>query len=67
MAPAEGPRHRISIVVIVYKMPDQAGETLYSLSARYQRGVTEDDYEIIVVENASSAVLGDYQATYILR
>ncbi|MFT7174582.1 MAG: hypothetical protein ACJAUG_000572, partial [Halioglobus sp.] len=60
--PLEGPRHKISFVVIVYKMPDQAEKTLYSLSTQYQRGVSETDYEVIVVENASSAVLGEQRA-----
>ncbi|MEH6569391.1 MAG: glycosyltransferase family A protein [Halioglobus sp.] len=54
--------NRISFVVIVYKMPDQAEKTLYSLSTQYQRGVSEEDYEVIVVENASSAVLGEERA-----
>jgi hypothetical protein len=52
----------ISFVLIVYKMPDQAEKTLYSLSTRYQRGVSEGDYEIIVVENSSDAVLGEERA-----
>ncbi|MEH6582657.1 MAG: glycosyltransferase family A protein [Halioglobus sp.] len=58
----EGTRHRISFVVIVYKMPEQAEKTLYSLSPEYQQGVSEADYEVIVVENASSAVLGEERA-----
>ncbi|MFO1347097.1 MAG: glycosyltransferase family A protein [Pseudomonadales bacterium] len=49
---------RLSIVVMVYKMPEQAKKTLYSLSAAYQRGVTENDYEVIVMENPSSRILG---------
>ena len=52
----------ISFVLIVYKMPDQAEKTLYSLSTRYQRGVTESDYEVIVVENSSNAPLGEERA-----
>jgi hypothetical protein len=52
----------ISFVIIVYKMPDQAEKTLYSLSTQYQQGVTEEDYEVIVVENSSSAVLGPERA-----
>lgn len=47
----------ISIVVIVYDMPRQAERTLYSLSAEYQQGVTESDYEVIVVENESRSNL----------
>ncbi len=55
-------RPLVSFVVIVYKMPDQAEKTLYSLSTQYQQGVTEEDYEVIVVENSSSAVLGEERA-----
>jgi len=62
LAPKQGPQNRISFVVIVYKMPDQAEKTLYSLSAQYQRGVSEDEYEVIVVENASTAELGEQRA-----
>ncbi|MBB2494408.1 glycosyltransferase [Aquipseudomonas ullengensis] len=54
---------RLSIVVIVYKMPDQAEKTLYSLSPAYQQGVSEDDYEVIVVENHSDRLLGHERAT----
>ncbi len=61
------PRHpdgnlQISIVVVVYAMPEQAMNTLYSLSVDYQRGVKRDDYEIIVVENASDSLLGASRA-----
>ncbi|MGL4318370.1 MAG: glycosyltransferase family 2 protein, partial [Pseudomonas sp.] len=54
---------RLSIVVIVYKMADQAERTLYSLSTAYQRGVSERDYEVIVVENCSDHLLGAERAT----
>ncbi|WP_252272073.1 glycosyltransferase [Pseudomonas subflava] len=53
---------RLSIVLIVYKMPDQAEKTLYSLSPAYQQGVSEDDYEVIVVENHSDRLLGHARA-----
>lgn len=53
---------RISVVLIVYKMADQAEKTLYSLCADYQQGVTEEDYEIIVVENKSDQLLGEERA-----
>ena len=55
-------RPKLSIVVIVYKMPDQAEKTLYSLSPAYQQGVREQDYEVIVVENHSDRVLGSKRA-----
>jgi len=54
---------RISFVVVVYDMPEQAGRTLYSLSLEYQRGVRTEDYEVIVVENDSENSLGAEAAT----
>ncbi len=53
----------LSIVLIVYKMPDQAEKTLLSLSPSYQRGVKAGDYEVIVVENNSDRLLGAERAT----
>ncbi|MED5609412.1 glycosyltransferase [Pseudomonas sp. JH-2] len=55
-------RPKLSIVLIVYKMPDQAERTLHSLSVRYQHGVRESDYEVIVVENHSDRLLGATRA-----
>jgi len=43
----------LSVIVIGYKMPAQLAQTLYTLSAAYQQGVTEQEYEVIVVENTS--------------
>ena len=48
---------RLSVIVIVYDMPRQALNTLYSLSTAYQEGVSEEDYEVIVVENRSPNVM----------
>ena len=45
---------KLSVIVIVYNMPRQAMNTLHSLSVPYQKNVTPDDYEVIVVENRSS-------------
>ena len=53
---------RLSILLVVYRIPRQAENTIYSLSARHQQGVSEDDYEIMVVENSSGAVLGEERA-----
>lgn len=53
---------RVSIVVVFHRIPRQADNTLYSLSARHQQNVSQDDYEIIVVENASDAVYGEERA-----
>ena len=55
-------RPLISFVLIVYKMPNQAEKTLRSLAVDYQQGVSAEDYEVIVVENASSSTLGEERA-----
>jgi len=51
-------RPRLSLVVIIYKMPEQAKNTLYSLSTAYQQGVLSEEYEVIVIENHSDKTLG---------
>jgi hypothetical protein len=48
---------RLSVIVIVYRMRRQAMNTLRSLASCYQIGVNDSDYEVIVVENASSELL----------
>lgn len=50
------------MVVIIFRMPDQAQNTLLSLTPQYQHNVKESDYEVIVVENASDKVLGEKKA-----
>ena len=50
---------KISILVIVYKMPRQALNTIYSLSAHHQKNIHESDFEIVVVENESSCNLDE--------
>lgn len=47
------------MIVVVYRMSDQAMNTLYTLSAAYQRNVREKDYEVIVVENHSDDLLDE--------
>ena len=51
-------RPKLSVVVVVYDMGREAPRTLHSLSTAYQRGVSEDDYEVIVVDNGSPIPLG---------
>ncbi|MBM4362463.1 MAG: glycosyltransferase [Deltaproteobacteria bacterium] len=53
---------RLSLLVVVHRIPRQARNTLRSLSPGYQRGVTPGDYEIVVAENASDATLGEAAA-----
>lgn len=50
-------RFKISVVVAIYNMQREAPRTLFSLSVPYQQGVSKDDYEVIVVDNASTEPL----------
>ena len=63
--PWQKPAPRLSVVLVVYRMPDQAARTLQSLATTCQQGVSESDYEIIVVENHSDRLLGEATATSI--
>ena len=45
---------KVSVIVIAYSMSRQLENTLYSLTAECQNGVSEDDYEVIVMENDGS-------------
>jgi glycosyltransferase involved in cell wall biosynthesis len=47
----------LSIIVVVYDMAREAPRTVHSLSAAYQRGVHESDYEVVIVDNGSPARL----------
>lgn len=53
---------RLSLILVIYKMSNQAEKTLYSLSPSYQQRVHESDYEVIVVENVSNEMLGEARA-----
>ena len=44
---------RLSVVVVVYDMPNAAPRSLYTLSSAYQRDLRDDEYEVIVVDNGS--------------
>jgi len=44
----------ISVVVNLFNMEREGRRTLYSLSTRYQAGVRDTDYEVIVVDNGST-------------
>lgn len=53
----------LSVVIVVYDMPQQARNTIQSFAAGYQRLVDPARYEIIVVENRSDRLLGEQAAT----
>jgi glycosyltransferase involved in cell wall biosynthesis len=48
---------RLSVVVVVYDMPNAAARTLRTLAADFQRGLRDDEYEVIVVDNGSQRPL----------
>ncbi len=52
---------KLSIIVVVYNMPRQAMNTLYSLSLPYQKNISVEDYEVIVVENHSRHTLKEQE------
>ncbi|RLQ21162.1 glycosyltransferase [Seongchinamella sediminis] len=53
-------RPRLSVVVVAYRMPTQLQRTLHTLSTAYQRNVSQEDYEVIVVENSSDQNLDEH-------
>jgi glycosyltransferase involved in cell wall biosynthesis len=53
----------LSVIVVVYNMQREAPRTLHTLSSRYQRGVSENDYEVIVIDNGSSDRLTEDQVS----
>jgi len=48
------PRPLLSVVVVAHDMARELPRTLRSLSPGYQRGVAEQDFEVVVVDNGSS-------------
>lgn len=44
----------LSIVVVSYNIPRELPRTLYSLSPAFQRDVSRETYEVLVVDNGSS-------------
>lgn len=53
----DSPPPSVSIVLVVYDMPDQARNTLLSLTSEYQLGTSPGDYEVIIVENESPRLI----------
>ena len=52
----------VSVILIGYRMPMQLANTLYTLGPQFQRDCTALDYEVVVVENRSGAVLDEQVA-----
>jgi tetratricopeptide (TPR) repeat protein len=69
MWPLRSRRPDVSVIVVVYNMAREAPRTLLSLSTAYQRHVTGEDYEVIVVDNGSTPpfdanILGDFAGDF---
>lgn len=54
-----GRRPKLSVVVIVYDMQREAPRTLQSLATPYQRDISPQEYEVVVMENGSPNPLGE--------
>ncbi|MDE4175208.1 glycosyltransferase [Phaeobacter sp. PT47_59] len=48
---------KLSIVIIFHNMRREATRSLFSLSPTYQQAATEDDYEVIAIDNGSQSPL----------
>jgi hypothetical protein len=53
------PRPFLSVVVVLYEMKRAARRALHALSAAYQQGIDEWEYEVHVVENGSKTPVGE--------
>ena len=51
----------LSVIVIMFNMQREAKRTLYSLSSEYQREVDSSSWEVLVVDNGSSAPLSEQE------
>lgn len=50
-------RPRLSVVICAYEMQREAPRTILSATAPYQKGLRQDEYEVIVVDNGSRTPL----------
>jgi glycosyltransferase involved in cell wall biosynthesis len=58
-APSAGRRPKLSVVVIGYNMARELPRTIRSLSPSVQRGIDPKDYEVILVDNGSTAAFDE--------
>jgi glycosyltransferase involved in cell wall biosynthesis len=52
-------RPKLSVVVVCYEMATQIKNTLQSLLPPYQRNISSDEYEIILIDNGSAEMLDE--------
>jgi Glycosyltransferase like family 2 len=53
-------RPKLSVVVVCYEMAAQIKNTLQSLLPPYQRNISIDEYEIILIDNGSAKMLDEW-------
>ena len=53
------PLPKLSVVIVCYEMAVQIKNTLQSLLPPYQRNISIDDYEIILMDNGSAKMLDE--------
>jgi hypothetical protein len=53
------PLPKLSVVIVCYEMAAQIKNTLQSLLPSYQRNVSLDDYEIVLMDNGSAKILDE--------
>lgn len=56
---------KLSVVIAFFNMEREARRTLFSLSTKYQQGINEDEYEVIVLDSGSSESLDSSWVTSI--
>ena len=55
----ENSKAMLSLIMVTYNMRREAARTLFSLATPYQRGVSPEDYEVLVVDNGSTHPLDE--------
>jgi glycosyltransferase involved in cell wall biosynthesis len=57
------PNPDLTVIAVFHDMRREAARTLYTLSADYQRGVGEGEYEVVAIDNGSADPLAESEAT----
>ncbi len=59
MKPVHSKQKLLTVIVVFYNAQREAPRTLHTLSIPYQEGVTETDYDVIVLDNGSQRPLDE--------
>lgn len=49
------PNYQLSVIIIAFNMARELPRTLWSFARPYQRAITRDEYEVLVVDNGSKS------------